>query len=84
MIEDIKRQLRQVFEMKYLGKFHYFLGLKVWRGNGKTIVTQSKHVKELLKKINIDECKTMSTPLEQNVKLNNDDGIKLVDGTLYR
>jgi hypothetical protein len=32
----------------------------------------------------MSECKAMSTPLEQNAKLYNEDGSKKVDGTLYR
>ena len=31
----------------------------------------------------MSECKAMSTPLEQNAKLYNDDGTKEEDGTLY-
>jgi hypothetical protein len=32
----------------------------------------------------MNTCKPISTPLEQNVKLNNNDDSKEVDGTLYR
>jgi hypothetical protein len=32
----------------------------------------------------MDTCKLASTPLEKNVKLNNSDDTKEVDGTLYR
>jgi hypothetical protein len=32
----------------------------------------------------MSECKAMSTPLEQNAKLYNEDGSKEADGTLYR
>ena len=42
LIEEIKIQLSQVFEMKYLGEFNYCLGLEIWREFGKTIITQRK------------------------------------------
>jgi hypothetical protein len=32
----------------------------------------------------MSECKAMSTPLEKNAKLYNEDGSKEADGTLYR
>ena len=84
MIEEIKIKLSQQFEMKDLGHLHYCLGLEVWRENGKTLITQSKYTKEVLRRFNMNTCKPISTPLEQNVNLNNNDDSKEVDGTLYQ
>ena len=84
LIEEIKNQLSHVFEMKDLGELHYCLGLEVSREPGNTLITQSKYTREILKRFNMIECKETSTPLEQNVKLCSDDGIKEVNGTMYR
>jgi hypothetical protein len=84
LIDEIKKQLSQVFEMKDLGELHYCLGLEVWKENGVTLVTQSKYTRELLQRFDMNGCKVMSTPLEQNVKLCSDDETKELDGTLYR
>eukprot|EP00253_Pinus_taeda_P013087 PITA_13087 len=84
LIEEIKNQLSHVFEMKDLGELHYCLGLEVWREFGKTLITQSKYTREILKRFNMTKCKATSTPLEQNVKLCSDDGTKEVNGTMYR
>lgn len=84
LIEEIKNQLSHVFEMKDLGELHYCLGLEVWREPGKTLITQSKYTREILKRFNMIECKATSTPLEHNVKLCSDDGTKEVNGTMYR
>jgi hypothetical protein len=70
--------------MKDLGELHYCLGLEVWREDGKTLVTQSKYTKELLRRFNMNECKAVSIPLEHNAKLYNDDETKEVENTLYR
>jgi hypothetical protein len=70
--------------MKDLEKLHYCLGLEVWRYNGKTLITWRKYTKEVLRMFNMNTCKLVSTPLEQNVKLKNNDDTKEVDGTLYR
>lgn len=63
--------------MKDLGQLQYCLGLEVWRGNGKTLITQIKNRKGLIKKFNMNECKIVSTTLENNVKINNYDEKKL-------
>jgi hypothetical protein len=84
LIEEIKRLLSQEFEMKDLGQLHYCLGLEVWREDGKTLITQRKYTMELIKRFNMSECKPVSTPLEQNIKLNSDDETKEMNGTLYR
>ena len=55
--------------MKDLGELHYCLGIEVWREPSKTLITQSKYTKEILKKFNMSDCKAMSTPLENNAKL---------------
>ena len=70
--------------MNYLGELHYCLGIEVWREHVKTLITQSKYTKEILKRFNMSECKAMSTPLEHNAKLYNEDGSKEANGTLYR
>ena len=84
LITEIKNQLSQEFEMKDLGELHYYLGLKVWREAGKTMVTQSKYVREILNRFNMSDCKVSTIPLEKNVKLCSQDGSKDVVGTLYR
>ena len=83
LIDEIKIQLLQVFQMKDLREFHYCLGLEIWRESGKTIITQRKYAKTILERFHMLECKPMSTPLEQNAKLYNDDGSKQVNGTLF-
>ena len=69
--------------MKDLGYLHHCLGLEAWRKLGKTLITQSKYIREILKRFNMNECKEMPIPLEQNAKLCSDDGTKEVDGTLF-
>ena len=54
--------------MKDLGELHYYLGLEVWREAGKTMVTQSNYVREILNRFNMSDCKVSTILLEQNVK----------------
>lgn len=64
LIEEIKSKLSQEFEMKELGELYYYLGLEVWREPSKTLITQSKYTRGILKRFNMSECKVVSTPLE--------------------
>jgi len=76
--------MTQVFEMKDLISLHYCLGLEVCRDTGKTFLTQGKYAKNLLEKFGMDQCRSVVTPLQQNLKLSSDDGTKEVDATMYR
>lgn len=84
LIDQVKEQVSQVFEMKDHGELHYCLGLEVLRDVGQNFVTQGKYVKEVLKRFNMDQCKVAFVLMQQNVKLHFDDGSKEVDGSLYR
>jgi len=84
LIEDIKIQLAQMFDMKDLGEIHYCLGLEIWREGGKTMITQSKYTREILERFNMSDSKAVSTPLQQNIQLSSVDETKEANGTLYR
>eukprot|EP00253_Pinus_taeda_P031047 PITA_31047 len=70
--------------MKHLGELRYCLGLEIWRDSGQTFMSQAKYVKEMLEKFRMDQCKSAQVPLQQNIKLQCEDGSKAVDETLYR
>eukprot|EP00253_Pinus_taeda_P019289 PITA_19289 len=70
--------------MKDLGEMHYCLGLDVWRDSNQTFLSQGKYAKCLLTKFKMDECNAAFVPLQQNNKLQVDDGLKYADATLYR
>jgi hypothetical protein len=40
--------------------------------------------REVLKRFKMDQCKSSIFPMQQNVKLSCDDGLKEVNGTMYR
>ena len=84
LIREIKQQMSQVFEMKDLGKLRYYLGLEIWKDLGQTFLSQGKYVKGLLEIFRMDQCKAAVVPLQQNIKLQSEDGSKEEDATLYR
>jgi hypothetical protein len=84
IITDCKKKLVAKFEKKDLGLMHYFLGLEVWQIPEENFINQGKYVVEILKRFNIMDCRSMSTPMEKNLKLLADTSSEIVDDTLYR
>ena len=83
-IRDLQKFLSQQFEMKDLSTPSYFLGLEVTSSSDSYYLSQAKYASDLLSKTGLTNSKTVSTPLELNVKLNATDGEPFPDATLYR
>jgi hypothetical protein len=69
LIKNCKKNLAAEFEMKDLGSMHHFLGLEVWQSPEEILLNQGKYVVEILNIFDIMDCKSMSTPMETNMKL---------------
>jgi hypothetical protein len=84
LIKECNINLASEFEMKYLGIIHYFLGLEVWKKTDDIFMCQGKYAIEILKRLEIMDCKSMPTPMVTNLKLLSDTSLEIVDVTLYR
>ena len=84
MIIDSKRKLSVEFEMKDIDMMHYFLGLEEWQEPGEIVLSQGKYVAEILKRLRMMDCKSMSTQMTMNLKLLCDTTYETIDATLYR
>jgi hypothetical protein len=86
LIAEIKTALQQEFDMKDLGKLHFFLGLEITYVPSGLFVSQQKYAKDLLHKAGLDECNTHLTPCQFGVKLFKDNGKPLSssDAALFR
>ena len=49
LIEDCKKNLTTEFDMKDLGRMHYFLGLEIWQQKGEIFLGQGRYATEFLK-----------------------------------
>jgi hypothetical protein len=83
-ISDLKKLLKQKFEMKDLGKLHYFLGIEVIHSPKGIWLLQKQYALNKLSEYGMMGCKPISIPLEQNVKLSADEGELVEDTTIYR
>jgi hypothetical protein len=83
-IFDLKKLLKQKFEMKDLGELRYFLGIEVIQSLKGKWLLQRQYAFEQIDRIWMTCCKPISIPLEQNVKLSADEGDQVEDTTMYR
>ena len=81
---ESKKKLAEEFEMKDLGLMHYFLGLEVWQILEEIFLNQGKYAVEILKRLDMLECKAMATPMDSNLKLLSDESLELVDMSQYK
>jgi hypothetical protein len=82
-IFDLKKFLKQKFEMKDLGELRYFLGIEVIQSPKGIWLLQRQYALNKLSKYGMTGCKPISIPLEQNVKLSVDEGDLVEDITMY-
>ena len=66
--------------MTDLGEMTYFLGIKVQQNQYGIFIGQQKYAKKILRKFNMKECKSMSTPLNRKEKFCKEDGAKKIKG----
>ena len=69
LINEFVDKIGKRFEIKDMGKLHYFLGVKVIRCNtGKIWIGQATNTKETLKKFKMENSKLVATPAETGSK----------------
>ena len=74
----------QTGKMIDLGLMTYFLGIEIKQSQNKVLICQRKYAKEILKKFQMEECKSISTPMNQKEKFNKEDGANKIDEGYYR
>lgn len=82
--QQFAKDMQSEFEMSLLGEMNFFLGLHISQLNDGIFISQSKYIKEMLKKFGMEDCKRVSTPMITGCKLSKDDESKEVDKKLYR
>jgi len=83
-IFNLNKLLKQKFEMKDLGELHYFLGIEVIQSHKEIWLLQRQYALNKLFEYGMTSCKPILIVLEQNVKLNADEGDVVEDTIMYR
>ena len=72
------------FEMSMMGELNFFLGLQIKQLKERIFINQTKYIKYLIKRLNMEETKTMKTLMSSSIKLDKDEKVKSIDSTMYR
>nr|GEU62855.1 hypothetical protein [Tanacetum cinerariifolium] len=72
------------FEMSMMGEMKFFLGLQVNQFSNGIFINQSKYILDTLKRLGMENCDTVPTPMFEQAKLKLDLVGKPVDHTDYR
>ncbi|XP_027905877.1 uncharacterized protein LOC114165455 [Vigna unguiculata] len=83
-IESYKAELMKGFDMNYLGKVSYFLGIEFTQTTSRVVMHQTKYTRDLLKKFNMEQSNFTITPAETGVKLEHNAEEEGVDPVVYR
>ena len=86
-IKEVKRALDAKFDIKDMGKLHYFLGIKFLQDEktGNVWIGQPAYVESILKKFGMENSKPVSTPIDSSTKLTKTtDDKQSVDQQLYQ
>ena len=83
-ITDIKFQLQNRFKTRDLGTVKYFLGLEIARNATGIHISQKKYASEIIQAAGLLGCKPVVTPIEQNVKYEQNSSRLLKNPTFYR
>nr|KYP63531.1 Copia protein [Cajanus cajan] len=84
LVEEFKQEMMQAFEMTDLGHMTYFLGIEIKQSVNEVFICQRKYAKEILKKFQMEECKSVNTPMNQKEKLSKENGADKIDEGYYR
>ena len=82
--QQFAKYMQSEFEMSLLGELNFFLGLQISQLNDGIFISQSKYIKEMLKKFGMEDYKPVRMPMITSCKLSKDDDSKEVDQKLYR
>jgi hypothetical protein len=76
--------MQNEFEMPLLGELSFFLGLQICQSNRGIFISQTKYIREMLKRFGMEDCKPVITPMQTIYKLRKDDDSKSTDQRQYR
>ena len=73
------KDMQSEFEMSLFGELNFFLGLQIDQLDNAIFISQTKYIKEMLKKFRMEDYKHVSTPMATRCNLSKDDEFKIVD-----
>jgi len=84
MCQELSKLMQGEFEMSLMGELTFFLGLQIKQTRDGIFLSQTKYALELLKKFDMQDCKSISTPMASTLSIDKDESGIDVDGKRYR
>jgi len=84
MCQELSKLMQGEFEMPLMGELTFFLGLQIKQTCDGIFISQTKYAIELLKKFDMQDCKSISTPMASALSIDKDESRIEVDGKKYR
>jgi hypothetical protein len=75
--------MQNEFEMSLIGELFFFLGLQIHQRSQGIFISQTKYIKEMLKRFRMKDCKPIITPMQTSCRLRKDDDSKSTDERQY-
>jgi hypothetical protein len=75
--------MQNEFEMSLLGELSFFLGLQIRQRNQGIFISQTKYIREMLKRFGMEDCKSYH-PMQTSCKLSKNDDSKSTNQRQYR
>jgi hypothetical protein len=82
--DEFGKIMANEFEMSMIGELSFFLGLQIKQIKEETFVSQTKYIKDMLKKFGMEDAKGITTPMSTSESLDSDKSGNMVDQKLYR
>jgi hypothetical protein len=82
--DEFRKMMAKEFEMSMIGELSFFLGLQIKQIKEGTFVSQTKYIKDMLKKFGMEDAKGITTPMSTSGSLDSDKSDNIVDQKLYR
>lgn len=76
--------MKKEFEMSMLGELSFFLGLQIHQTEKGIFISQTKYIREMLKRFRMEDCHLVSIPMVTGCKLSKEDESPIVNSTYYR
>nr|GEW63585.1 retrovirus-related Pol polyprotein from transposon TNT 1-94 [Tanacetum cinerariifolium] len=84
LCDDFAKIIHDEFKMSMMGELNFFLRLQIKQMEDVIFFSQSKYIKEMLKKFGLEESKPTKTPMSTDIKLTKDDEADFVECTKYQ
>ena len=76
--------MKNEFEMSMIGEMKFFIGLQIFQNKEGIFISQTKYLKDLLKRFGLEGCKHVGIPMVTSHKLSSKDETPTIEKKIYK